>query len=508
MSRHRFRTFRTVLVALVVFLGGGMMLAPASGQPADLDAFITAALADYGVPGAAVAVVKDGTPVLVRGYGVRQLGEAAPVDANTVFQLASVTKTFTAAALGTLVDDNRVRWDDPVIDILPGFALHDPYPTRYATPRDLLAHRSGLPAFTGDLLGQLGYDRAEVLRRIRFVEPTHSFRERAAYSNLGFFVAGGVGAQGAGTSWEQLVATRLLGPLGMCRSGTSSRDKPADGNWAATHGVVAGQLQVVPWDDVDVLGPAGAMVSTAADMVPYMQMLLAGGTLGGTRILERSTVESLFEPSMVAEVSFTEAPPISSQTGFSYSLGWGVYYYQNTRVIEKGGALGGVRTNVTLVPEQQLGVTVLANRNLTALPEAIRARVLEHYLGNPGGDFQREIRARQAQIDASFQPEAPPAHPGPMSLPLAAFTGTYTNQVYGEFVVQVEEFDGDQLRVRAGPGGYPGKVTHWSRDTFALDWGTVTTVPELITFTVGPDGEPVAFTGDTLGRFTRQPEQR
>src|SRR5262249_38278623 len=152
------RLFRMLLVALAVLLGAGIILAPAGAQSADLDAFVQRALADYGVPGAAVGILQQGQPVVVRGYGVRRLGDASPVDGDTVFQLAPVTKSFTAAALGALVDEQRLTWDDPVIQSLPELVLYDSATTRSATTRDFLAHRSGLPTFGGDLLGQLGYD--------------------------------------------------------------------------------------------------------------------------------------------------------------------------------------------------------------------------------------------------------------------------------------------------------------------------------------------------------------
>ncbi|MBA3276826.1 MAG: beta-lactamase family protein [Chloroflexia bacterium] len=156
---------------------------PESGpalDPGTLDAFISDAMASYGVPGAAVAVIQGGQPVLIQGYGVRELGRDAPVDADTVFQLASNTKPMTAFTLGTLVEEGLIDWDTPISDVLPELQLWDPYPTRWLTSRDVLAHRSGFPAFGGDLLGQIGYDRAEMLRRLRYVPPAGSFREVAA----------------------------------------------------------------------------------------------------------------------------------------------------------------------------------------------------------------------------------------------------------------------------------------------------------------------------------------
>ncbi len=185
----------------------------------DLDAFITKTLPEYGVPGAAVAVVQDGKAVMVKGYGVREIGKRAPVDENTIFQLASISKVFTGATVATLVDEGKLGWDDTVSSHVPEFVGYDPYMTRHLTVRDLLAQRTGWPQFIGDILGDMGYDRAEILYRLRFLKPAYSLREVAQYSNPGFFLAGEVAARVGNARWEKLVQDRLLKPLKMSRSG-------------------------------------------------------------------------------------------------------------------------------------------------------------------------------------------------------------------------------------------------------------------------------------------------
>lgn len=499
---------RRLLVAVLLIgtclagpLGPHRLAPPAAAQSvAGLDAFIRQALIEYEVPGAAVTVVQGDQTTWLRGYGIRQIGEPGLVDESTVFQLGSDTKTFTAAALGALVGDGRLDWDDEVITHLPEFVLYDDYATRHATIRDLLAHRTGLPAFTGDILGELGYDRAEVLRRIRYLPPATSFRERAAYSNLGYFVAGEVAGRAAGSSWEDVVQGRLLTPLGMSRSGTSVLTRPADTNFAATHGRIGGHTQIIPRSEQIVLGPAGSMVSTASDLARYMRMLLAGGRFEGREILKSNVVDALFEPSMVSALSFSEVVPISEETGFGYSPGWGYYYYQGHRVLEKGGALDGVRAVLVLVPERQLGIAVLANLNLTLLPEAIRAYVLEQELGAASPTTQATILEQQSHLDALLAPDPPPTNPGPLSLPLAGYAGTYESDLYGRFVVSAAA---DRLDIAAGPSRYPGTLNHFSRDTFNLTWPLVDYGSQPVTFTIGPDGTATEFTTLTLGNFKR-----
>jgi CubicO group peptidase (beta-lactamase class C family) len=465
-----------------------------------LDAFIRKAMADYAVPGASVAVVKDGKTIFLKGYGTRRVGENAPVDENTVFQIASVTKTFTAAADAALVGDGKLDWDEEVITYLPEFALYDPYPTRHATLRDLLAHRTGLPAFTGDLLGEVGYDRREVLRRIRYVPPAASFRDKALYSNLGLFVAGEVAARVAGSSWNDVVQNRLLTPMGMTRSAASVLTAPKDDNRSGTFGRVNGRIQAVTPSTQIVMGAAGSMLSTASDMSRYMRTLLGEGTLDGRPVLPKKVVEEMFEPSAVSEIGFAEALPISQETGFGYGLAWDYYYFHGVKVLEKGGALDGARAVVVLVPERQLGIAVMANMNLTVLPEAIRAYVLEQELGPATPNTQATLLETQKQVDKLLEPDPPPANPGKPSVPIANYAGRYESDVYGPFTLTAA---GDGFKVATGPGGFVGKLRHFSRDTFNLTWPLIDMGTQPVTFTIGPDGKPIGFTTLTLGSFKR-----
>jgi CubicO group peptidase (beta-lactamase class C family) len=467
----------------------------------DLDAFVEKARLDYGVPGVSVAVVKDGKAVFVKGFGVSKVGSEAKIDGDTIFQLASVTKTFAAASVGVMVDRGKIGFDEQLINILPDFALKDPYPTRYATARDFLSHRSGLPAFTGDLLDHLGHSRQEVIRKVRFMEPACSFREEANYSNMGFFLAGESAAVAAGTTWEELVEESLLKPLGMKRSGFT-REVGQQKNTAFPHAIIEGETQVVPYNKQLVLAPAGGMTSTAADMAHYMAMLLDGGKYQGKEVLKPGTVQQMFTATMVEEPGFAELPPISETNGYAYGLGWGVYHWKNHRIVEKGGALDGMRSITVLVPEKNLGITALANMNLTVLPEAIRAYVLERYLGKADEDMQAEIMERSKKIAAilNLDGEDEIKNPQPPSLDLKAYTGKYQSDLYGVFTIGLEE---GALSVAAGPAQYPGSLTHVNYDTFHLRWPIVISGPDETTFTIGPDGKVRGFTTETIGTFER-----
>lgn len=501
---------RTAAAGAAAGIAGGSLGArarqatPVAGgdAAAAIGQFAAEARETYGVPGVAVAVVHQGEVVLAEGYGVRSAEADGAVDADTIFQLASNTKPMTAFTFGTFVDEGAAAWDTLASEVVADLRLMDAYATLHVTPRDLLAHRSGLPGFYGDVLGRLGYDRAEILRRLRYVEPGSSFRDVAAYSNLGYFIVGEMIARLTGAPWEEAMQARLFTPTGMTRSGPSVGAIAGEANMSANHARVDGALETVPLDPHGEIGAAGSAYSTAADMGRWMAMLLAGGEADGTRVMGAETVRQLFDPVIPAEVSFTEAPPISPTAGFSYGLGWGNFHWHGHEVLEKGGALAGVRTVVNMVPSLGFGVAVLANLNLTYLPEAIRAFALEQVLGAAEEDMQADIFAMGAQIDAAFsaRPEAPTDAP-PLPVPLEDLAGTYAQDLHGPIEIVV---DGDGLRFEGGPAGLPATLTHLGATTFLLDWGTVTNLPEPVTFVLGPDGVATELQTESLGRFTRE----
>src|SRR5262245_18903237 len=302
--------FLSSLLTLLLFLGRPS--APAASEDdsiKNLDAFITRALKEYQVPGAAIAVVQNGKPLLVKGYGARDVTKPGAVDENTIFQLASVTKTLTGAAVATVVDKGKLDWDTPIFNYLPQFVGYDPYMTRHLTERDLLAHRTGWPAFTGAALDSFGYDRAEILRRLRFFKPRYSLREVAQYSNPAFFVAGEVAAAASQESWNDLVEKRLIRSLEMSRSGMRAKDLQ-DANATAAHAWAGDKIVVVEPTKLDTTGAASSATSTAADMSKLLLMFLNKGTYNGEQILKPDTVAEIFKRSMVSKIEFSDLPPI------------------------------------------------------------------------------------------------------------------------------------------------------------------------------------------------------
>jgi CubicO group peptidase (beta-lactamase class C family) len=504
MTPMRLFTVTNLLILALLMPGHSAPAAQADEPIANLDAFITKALKEYQVPGAAVAVVQNGKAVLLKGYGVRDVTKSGAVDESTIFQLASVTKTLTGAAAATVVDEGKLDWDKPIFNYLPEFAGYDPYMTRWLTERDLLAQRTGWPAFAGDQLDSFGYDRAEILRRLRFFKPRYSLREVAQYSNPGFFVAGEVAARASKQSWNDLVEKRLFKPLDMSRSGTVIQGLQ-DSNATAAHALVDGKIVVVEPSNLDITGAASSGTSTAADMSKLMLMFLNKGTYNGKRILKSETVKEIFERSMVSKIDFTDLPPISDQTGFYYGLGVGSYDYAGHQIIEKGGALAGVRTTLVLVPDKNAGIAVLANLNLTAFPEAVRAYFLNQVLGIDPEKDQKQIFELNQQLKKLMAPPPAPTNPGKFIGTLQSLVGLYENDYYGRCEILQ---DGNALKVQYGPAKYAATLKHWNHGAFLMQFPGATQTPSVTTFMIGEDGTADSFETEALGLFTRVREKK
>lgn len=269
----------------------------AQGPPPKLDGYVRRVMRTFSVPGLSVAIVKDGEVVLARGYGVRRLGEPAPVDEQTRFGIASNTKLFTATALALLVEEGKLEWDAPVVRYLPWFAMHDPYVTRELSVRDLLVHRSGLGLGAGDLLWwpPSTYRRAEIARRLRFIPLKTSFRSAYAYDNVLYLVAGEVIEAVSGERWEDFVRRRILRPAGMTGSDVLHSAAGETGNVAGTHAEVDDTVRSIAPFLSDNTNPAGGIMAGASDMAKWMIVQLDSGRIaGGERLFEAPTVTELW----------------------------------------------------------------------------------------------------------------------------------------------------------------------------------------------------------------------
>jgi hypothetical protein len=276
-----------------------------------------------------------------------------------------------------------------------------------------------------------------------------------------------------------------------------------DRHRSATHALIDGTIHVVEPTILDTTGAASSGTSTAADMAKFMLMLLAKGSHNGKTILTPESVAELFKRSMVSDIGFSELPPISEATGFYYGLGVDSYDYAGHQVIEKAGALAGVRTVMTLVPDLHAGIFVAANLNLTAFPEAVRAYYVNQLLGFDPATDQQAILALNSQIATLVAPPPAPTNPGPYVGTRQSLVGLYENEYYGRCAIGL---DADALKVECGPAKYPATLKHWNNGAFVMQFPGATQAPTLTTFTIGVDGKAESFTHDEMGIFTRVQE--
>jgi CubicO group peptidase (beta-lactamase class C family) len=506
----RHRRIALVLYLLVLASASAFAQRSAAAGPPDLDAFVARVMKTFEVPGIGLAIVKDDA-VVTRGYGVRKLGEPAPVDARTLFGIASNTKVFTAAALGILVEEGKIRWDAPVIDYLPWFQMWDPYVTRELTIRDLLVHRSGLGLGAGDLLWwpPSTYNRREIAARLRYLKPATSFRSAYAYDNVLYLIAGEVIEAVSGQSWEDFVGSRILAKVGMTGSNLRHSDAvAAKGNVAATHAAVNGVVRPIAPFLSDNTNPAGGINSSAEDMAKWVRVLLAEGALpGGGRLFSTATWRQL--TTIVTPTPIGSGPPELAviRPNFSgYGLGLGVRDYRGEKMLTHTGGLPGYLSRVAWLPGRKLGVVVLTNQESGEAFDAIVNHVLDHDLGAPAVDWvdaYQKVAARQKSSFEEAERKALAARDAASkpSLSPAAYAGTYRDAWYGD--VLIREDAGKLVMEFSRTPSLVGTLEHFQHDTFIVRWhDRELRADAYVTFALRPNGSIERATMEAVSPLT------
>ncbi|HTY36370.1 MAG TPA: serine hydrolase [Bacteroidota bacterium] len=462
----------------------------------DLDAFVQSVQKEFVVPGLALAIVKDGKVVLAKGYGVRRMGDPARVDDRTLFGIASNTKAFTATALGILVEEKKIDWDDPVVKYLPWFQLSDPYVTREMTIRDLLVHRSGLGLGAGDLLWwpTSTYDRKEIARRLRFIPLVRSFRSAYAYDNVLYLMAGEVIEAVSGMSWEDFMATRILAKVGMTDSKVRHSDASGGGNVAATHAEVDGAVRPIEPFTSDNTNPAGGINASARDIAKWMIVQLDSGRVaGGPRLFSPQTTVQLWR--IVTPVPIGNPPPElpGLRINFNgYALGFGISDYKGYKFVHHTGGLPGYVSKIAMIPELKLGVAVLTNQESGEAFETITYHVLDQFLGGKQTDWLdgfRKVHARTLSMIgmADKMTEGKRDSSSHPSLPLANYAGTYSDPWYGDIRIEME--NGKLVMKFGHTPSLEGELQHWQYDTFIARWkDRELRADAFVTFSLNPDG--------------------
>ena len=496
--------------AALLALSLAVPLLAQSDPLAGFDAYVEKALEDWRTPGLAVAVVKDGRVAHAKGYGVREQGRATPVDERTLFAIGSTTKAMTAALVGMLVDEGKLAWDDPVIRYLPGFQLKDPVVTRELTVRDLLTHRGGLGNADYLWYGQEA-TTAQVLDRVRLVEPAYSLRSRFIYQNVMYGAAGEVIARVSGKPWTDVIRERIFVPLGMTDTVATLSQVASGANAAAPHADVGGSIKVIRNASVDAVAAAGSVWSSAADMSRWMQFLLDGGRTGGAdgkRLLAERTFAELFRPQAIVPDTMYPTTRLVKPHWMTYGLGWFQQDYRGRAVDFHTGSIDGMIAILGLVRDERLGVFVLGNLDHAELRHALMYTVFDRYAGRTDRDWSADLLAlygetRQRDAQARQRTEAQRVTGTTPSLPLDAYAGRYADPLRGSVSVSV---DHGALRLDYGPG-FVGTLEHWHFNTFRARWAADWRGTTLVTFVVGASGRPeaVEFQG---GRFAAETARR
>ena len=454
-----------------------------------LDDFVAGVMKEWQVPGLALGVIQDGKPLLLKGYGYRDVEKRLPVTPRTLMAIGSNTKSFTVVLMGMLADSGRLEWDKPVRTYLPDFQLYDEFATREMTPRDLVTHRSGLPRHDGLWYGR-SFTREELYRRLKYLEPSASFRSRWQYQNLMFLTAGYLVERRTGRSWDDLIRERIFAPLEMTRSNTSVRDLPAADDAAlayvwrncpaekAAGGGAAGAtgsaptpaecgLVHVPYRNIDAVGPAGSINSDVEEMLHYIQFHIDSGRYNGRAILSKENASLMETPQML--VGDQEIWP--DELGVAtYALGLSVTSYRGWKLVQHGGGIDGFISQMSWLPKERIGIVVLTNMSGTnPVPNIVTRNVIDRLLGLAPIDWvartKKQIQdakakriKQRADRAAERQPNTTPSHP------LSAYAGTYEHPGYGRLAVQV---DGAVPSVSFD--GFTVPLKHFHYDVFEID---------------------------------------
>lgn len=444
----------------------------------EIDNLAERTLKTFDVPGIAVAVVKDGRVIHAKGYGVRSLNTNQKVDENTLFAIASNTKAFTTTALGILVDENKLKWNDKVVDYIPEFRLYDPYVTREFTIRDLLTHRSGLGLGAGDLMiwpGGNNFTVNDIIHNLRFLKPVSSFRTKYDYDNLLYVVAGEVIARVSGISYEDFIEKRIMEPLGMTKSAASWSRVKDRSNVFDPHAPVNGKVQVISRYTAEQVNAAGGIYTNLTDICKWVIMHLNKGRYGENlknQLVSERVHKDLWSSNTILPVGDSS----EYNTHFaSYGLGWGMSDVRGYKRIGHTGGLAGIVTQVTLIPELKLGIIVFTNQQSGAAFTAITNSILDSYFGISGKDrvkqysFREENSFSEAQKITDEIWDYIKVHQSDNLLRAdSIYTGTYIDNWFGE--ITISDKNGELYFESKRSPDLKGEMFPYKGNTYVIKW--------------------------------------
>ena len=506
---------KNILVAFLLLCATGVTAQVLTS--AQIDQLAERTLKAFDVPGMAVGVIKDGKLIHAKGYGVRSLNTQQKVDENTLFGIASNSKAFTSAALGMLVDEGKIHWDDQVIDYIPEFRLYDPYVTNAFTIRDLLTHRSGLGLGAGDLMifpDSSNFSVNDIIHNLRYLKPVSGFRTKFDYDNLLYIVAGEVVARVSGMSWQQFIETRIMAPLQMTQSAATFLRLKDVSNVIDAHAPVNGKVQVIKRDFSPTADAAGGIYSNLTDLSKWLIMQMNNGKYGDNlekTLFSESVHDQMWIPQTIIPLNerMRGKTSLIYNTHFnSYGLGWFLSDVKGYKQVQHSGGLAGIVTLITLIPELKLGIIVLTNQQSGAAFNAVTNSIKDGYLGIKGNDWvkiqleasqqaQKEAEQIKSEVDklvASGQKPGSPLMPD-------QFLGTYTDKWFGDVVIS--EKDSKLWLTSVRSPRLKGELLDYKGSTFIVKWNDRSfDADAFVRFSTDADGKATGMKMEAISPLT------
>src|SRR4051812_1054452 len=487
---NRMPRMRRFVIVLAVFLLTTSAFAQLSDAIIDKDVRDT--INAWHLPGVAIAVVQNDKVIFLKGYGIKETGKTQPVTADTLFEIGSTTKAFTATAMAMLADEKKLSWDDPVRNYVAGFHVSDPCTDSIITLRDIASHRSGVGRHD-ELWDDSDLPREELIRRIGAMKVWRPIRAGYQYNNLMFVTAGEAAASAAKMPWEQLIRTRIFAPLGMTESRITFAEWPSSDHatghrWSSKTQSAA----IQPMRNYDALAPAGTIKSSAHDMAQWLRFQLAGGAIDGKRLMSLSAIEETHTPQTIIPIGPGSRLLYPDMNFLTYGLGWNISDYHGELLVAHAGALNGFRTNVALLPKRNLGIAILENVGRGSALAALRNTIIDQFLGVAARDWNTDMldaeKFEGAKADETQREREAKRVTAPKpSHDLAAFAGTSHNAGLGDATITAAN---DALTLHWERLTIP--LVHENYDTFsAID--TTEDIDEPVQFRLGADGAVAGF---------------
>ena len=403
-----------------------------------LDSYINRGMKDWNVPGLSIVIVKDGKVVTMKGYGVRNLQTQQPVDEHTLFMIASNTKLFTATAMALLETRGKLSLNDKITKYYPAYRIYDSTTTKLLTIRDLLTHRIGTKTFQGDFtFWNTKLSREEIMNKMRLLKPSQIFRQDYGYCNSCYMTAGQVIPKVTGGQWEDFIRDTIIKPLQMNNTLVLSTGVAQQANIATPYTTsYTNTLQPVPYDNWNNLAPAASIVSNVNDLSHWLMMQLDSGWYNGNQVLPWAALQKTRDVNIITGSRKSSVYPIHFR---GYGLGLNVADYDGRQVYWHTGGAGGMVSNVCFIPEENLGIAILTNNDNQSFFELLRYQIMDAYLGMPYVNrsqqqlaaFEKGMQEQVNEID-NWKARVKGNKP---ELPLTAYAGVYTNELYGPITV-------------------------------------------------------------------------